>query len=94
MLNIEQIEKAAAIAAQEYPVKSIKLFGSYANGTNSSDSDVDLLVEFTEPITLITLCSMKYRIEDLLNTPVDLIHAPLPKNSLIELDKVVTLYAA
>lgn len=94
MLTLNQIIYAAEMAAKEYPIKQIDLFGSYANGTNTAESDVDLLVEFTKPITLIILCSLKNRMEELLNTCVDIIHAPIPKGSLIELDKVVTLYAA
>lgn len=95
MLTIEQITEAVKTAAQEYPVKRIDLFGSYANGTNTDKSDVDLLVEFTtQAISLIVLSGLKIRIEELLNTPVDVIHAPIPENSILEIDKVVPLYAA
>lgn len=95
MLTIEQIIAAAQIAAKEYPITKIDLFGSYANGTSSPGSDVDLLIEFnTSSISLITLCSVKNRMEELLNTPVDVIHSPIPKDSIIEIDKVVPLYAA
>ena len=95
MLTIEQIANAAAVVASEFPITKIMLFGSYANGTNTSQSDVDLLIEFTtESVSLITLCSIKIRMEELLNTSVDVIHSPLPEDSIIELDKVVDLYAA
>ena len=94
MLTIKQIEAAAQTVAKEYPIKSILLFGSYARGNNTPESDVDLLVEFTRPITLLTLSSLKIRLEELLNNPVDVLHAPLPKNSIIEPDKVVQVYAA
>lgn len=94
MLTIKQIEEAAIIAANEFPIKSINLFGSYASGKNTPRSDVDLLVEFTKPITLITLCSLKLRMEELLGTSVDVIHAPVSEDSIIEIDKVVPLYAA
>ncbi|MGN0164106.1 MAG: nucleotidyltransferase family protein [Candidatus Ornithomonoglobus sp.] len=94
MLTIKQIETAAVTAAKEFPIKSISLFGSYANGKNTPQSDVDLLVEFTKPITLITLCSLKLRMEELLGTSVDVIHAPVSEESIIKIDKVVPLYAA
>lgn len=95
MLTIEQITEAAKMAAQEYPIKRIDLFGSYANGTNTDKSDVDLLVEFTtRAISLIILSGLKIRMEELLNTPVDVIHSPVPANSILEIDKVVPLYAA
>ncbi len=95
MLTLAQIANAAEIVAKEYPIIRIDLFGSYANGTNTPESDVDLLVEFeTEAISLITLCAVKNRMEELLNTSVDVIHSPVPKNSIIEIDKAVNLYAA
>ncbi|MCC8160787.1 MAG: nucleotidyltransferase domain-containing protein [Firmicutes bacterium] len=96
MLTIEQISNAVKIAAAEYPIKSVALFGSYAKGTNTEDSDVDLLVEFEDDsvITLLTICSLKYRFEDLLSKEVDVIHAPVSKDSILEIDKAVTLYAA
>ena len=95
MLTIDQITEAAKTAAAEYPITRIDLFGSYANGTNTEKSDVDLLVEFeTAAISLLTLSSLKIRMEELLNISVDVIHSPIPEDSIIEIEKVVPLYAA
>ena len=49
MLSLEQITNAARIAAKEFPIKSVELFGSYAEGRAGERSDVDLLVEFDTP---------------------------------------------
>lgn len=44
--------------AQEYDVKRITLFGSYADGRNTPQSDIDLLVEFnSENVSLLTIAS-------------------------------------
>lgn len=95
MPTIKQITDAAKIAAAEYPIKNVTLFGSYANGTATSDSDVDLLIEFeTRSVSLITLCGIKNRMEELLQTSVDVVHSPVPEGSILEIDKVVPLYAA
>lgn len=95
MLTIEQIVKAAAVAAKEFPITKILLFGSYASGKNTPESDVDLLVEFTtDAVSLLTLSALKQRFEELLGIPVDVVHAPIPDDSIIELDKVVPIYAA
>lgn len=95
MLTLNQISEAARIAANEYPVTRIDLFGSYANGTNTDDSDVDLLVEFeTKYVSLLILSGLKIRMEELLNTSVDIIHYPVPEGSILEIKKVVPLYAA
>lgn len=95
MLTIEEIKEAAETVAKEYPIKRIDLFGSYANGMNTDSSDVDILVEFTtSAVSLLTLSGLKIRMEELLNVPVDVIHAPLPKDSILEINKVVPIYAA
>ena len=95
MLNISDIINAAHIVANEFNIKNISLFGSYADGTHTEKSDVDLLVEFhTEAISLLTIANVKNRIEDLLNVSVDIIHAPVDDNALIKPSKVVEIYAA
>ena len=93
MLDIQTIKAGVQLAAQEYPIKKAELFGSYANGTNRPDSDVDLLVEFkTSRVSLLTLNAVKYRLEDILKTDVDVIHGPLTPDSMIVIDRKVPLY--
>jgi predicted nucleotidyltransferase len=47
ILNFLKNEKA--FLRNEFGVINIGLFGSYAKGTQRSDSDIDFLVEFVEP---------------------------------------------
>ena len=69
------------------------LFCRVASGSQNDNSDVDLLVEFKTPnVSLFTLSALKIRIEELLGTPVDLIHAPIPKDSLITIGRTISLY--
>jgi hypothetical protein len=35
---------------KKYPIASLELFGSYARNEQTPESDVDILVEFNEPI--------------------------------------------
>lgn len=93
MLDIQKIKAGVQLAAQEYPIKKAELFGSYANGTNHPDSDVDLLLEFkTSRVSLLTLNAVKYRLEDILKADVDVIHGPLTPDSMIVIDRKVPLY--
>ena len=43
--TVEQIRRIAAPIALAYGVKSLSLFGSYARGEATDDSDIDLLVD-------------------------------------------------
>lgn len=89
----ENQRRRAACRAGIPDKKNAELFGSYANGTNRPDSDVDLLLEFKSPrISLLTLSAIKYRLEDILKTDVDVIHGPLTPDSMIVIDRKVPLY--
>ncbi len=57
---------------QDYAVKRIGLFGSYATGTQTSRSDVDLLVEFSEP-TYDNFIGLANELERLLGKKVDIL---------------------
>ena len=95
MLTVQQISDCVHTASQEYPLSKVELFGSYANGKSTPQSDVDLLVEFTQPrVSLIMLSSLKYRMEELLKTSVDIVHGPLKEGSLLEIDRRIPLYGA
>lgn len=73
-----------------YALRTVSIFGSYAEGRATANSDLDLLVEFDHPtVSLIKLNALKYDLEDALGLPVDVIHAPLPANSMIQPGKVV-----
>ena len=96
MLSIEKIADAAKIIAKEYPIVKMQLFGSYAECKNTPESDVDILVEFDSMavVTLLTLCRIKNQMEELLKVSVDIITLPIPEDSMLEINKVVSLYAA
>jgi predicted nucleotidyltransferase len=54
------------------------------------------LVEFSPEavVTLLALCKIKNRMEELLHTSVDVISMPIPKDSMLEINKAVSLYVA
>jgi len=58
--------------AIRYGVKSLALFGSTARNEATSQSDVDLLVEFNRPTGLFGLFELQDYLEFLLACPVDL----------------------
>ncbi len=56
---------------QNYKVKKIGIFGSYARGEQKEISDVDVLVEFEEPVGFAFI-HLADSLEELLGMKVDL----------------------
>ena len=56
----------------KYPLKSIALFGSYARGEQSEESDIDVLVEFSEPVGM-EFIDLLLELEEIFNRKVDLV---------------------
>lgn len=59
--------------AQQYPIKSLGVFGSFARGESGSESDIDLLVEFYSPPTLFEFVRLQNELSDRLGATVDLV---------------------
>ena len=93
-MTIEDIKKAVLEIVELYPISRVTLFGSRANGSARPDSDVDFIIEFSKPVTLITISQITETLENLLQTNVDVIHGPVRETDLLEIDKEVELYAA
>ena len=93
-MTIEQLKDAIKLISGTYPIEKVFLFGSRADGTNKSDSEVDLIIEFSTRVSLLTISSVKVQLEEMLNLDVDIVHGPLRETDLLEVEKVVELYAA
>jgi len=55
----------------KYKIKSLGIFGSYSRGEAKEESDIDILVEFEEPIGL-EFIDLADELEHILNHKVDL----------------------
>lgn len=63
------------VLKEKFKVKKIGIFGSYLRGTQKKNSDLDLLVEFSEPVSLFDFIRLKNFLTDKLGTRVDLVMA-------------------
>ncbi len=58
---------------ERFKVKTIGVFGSYVHGEQTTKSDVDVLVEFEEPIGLFEFMDLEFFLSDVLGVKVDLV---------------------
>ena len=56
-----------------YHVASLGLFGSYVRQENRPDSDLDVLVTFSETPSLLRLIELEDHLSDILGVKVDLV---------------------
>ena len=94
VLTLNDIRSYVAQVAQLYDIKRVSLFGSYANGNQTHDSDIDLLVEFKnlDEVTLYTIAGIKIKMEELTGKEVDVIASPIPEESILVIKKEIPLY--
>lgn len=73
--TIEQIKKIVEPIARQYGLKAVYLFGSYARGTATEKSDVDLLIDTsgTSLKSLFSLGGLYCELEDAMGKRIDLI---------------------
>ena len=73
MLTVNDIEKAVTKVGEKYGINDAYLFGSYAKGTASEDSDVDLIIDRGKIRGLIEFNGFRQDLEAELGTDVDVL---------------------
>ncbi len=58
---------------QKHKITEMGIFGSYVRGEQKKRSDVDILVEFGEPISLLDLVGAENYLKTILRMKVDLV---------------------
>lgn len=58
---------------EQYQVKSLGIFGSFVRQEQRADSDLDLLVTFVEPPSLLRFIELENYLSDQLGIQVDLV---------------------
>lgn len=75
-MNVDQIRQFSPQLlkiAKKHGISSIYVFGSVARGDNTSQSDIDFLVELQEGASLFGVAGFSYELEELLGVPVDVV---------------------
>ena len=73
VLTIDEIKKRIRPVCEKYNVKELFLFGSYARGEATEDSDVDFRLISGRDIDLFKMVGLRLDLEEVLEKEVDLI---------------------
>ncbi|MBI3353798.1 MAG: nucleotidyltransferase family protein [Nitrospirae bacterium] len=73
IMNKEEIFKKIASVLKEQGARKIAVFGSYIKGEEKPESDIDVIVEFSEKKSLLELVRMERELSEILGIKVDLL---------------------
>ncbi len=71
--TVDEIREIVSPIAQKYGVAALYLFGSYARGEATVESDIDFLMDGGEIRSLYQLSAFRLDLEDALGKQVDLL---------------------
>ena len=84
---INKLEEINIGIARRFTVKRIGVFGSFARGEETPESDIDILVEISKPISLLDFSGLKIEIEEAIGKKTDLVEyetiKPLIKKNIL-----------
>ena len=87
-LNVTEIRKTVVPIAKTYGIKRASLFGSYARGDASVNSDVDILIDKGHLRGLIQYFSFVHELEAALQCHVDVVTSAIDdKNFLSDIKR-------
>jgi len=69
----EILKEHLSVLTYRYHVQSLGLFGSYIRQEQHSDSDLDVLVTFSETPSLLKFIALENYLSDLMDVKVDLV---------------------
>ncbi len=69
----QEIFKKVVSILERYGAKKIAIFGSYARDEAKPESDIDILVDFSERKSLLDLVGIEQELSDALGVKVDLL---------------------
>lgn len=72
-MTISEISQKTLPVLRKYGVLSASVVGSVARGQQTSKSDIDIVIDVIQPISLLTFARIKLELEEILQTKVDLI---------------------
>ena len=77
MFSTAEILRILRIKKQElqkkYPISELALFGSYARGDFNEQSDIDILIDFSERIDSFDYIRIAHEFEDTFQHKIDLV---------------------
>ena len=83
-MNQSEIKNIILSHLKGFNPVQLGIFGSFARGDNKKGSDIDILVEFREAPSLLTIIKLENDLSEILGVKVDLVTTGALKNKRIK----------
>jgi len=84
LFSLDEIKNKILPVAEQYGLKKVYLFGSYARGNATNNSDIDICIEEGKQLTLFDLSGLYLDLEENMQSKIDLVTAGGLKGSFRE----------
>ncbi len=91
---VELLKEEKVFLKEKYKVKSLGIFGSYVRNKQTENSDLDVLIEFSETPTLLKFIELESYLNDRLGVKIDLVMKSALKSRIGKhiLEEVIILW--
>lgn len=72
-MSLDEIKEKIVPVLREHNIKKAGVFGSAATGEEKKGSDIDILVEIPDDVSLLDFVGIKLELEEALGREVDLV---------------------
>jgi uncharacterized protein len=83
-MSKQEIQNIIISYLRNYNPEYVGLFGSFIRGDDTNDSDIDILVRFSEKYSLLQLIRIENELSDKLGIKVDLVTEGSLKNDRVK----------
>lgn len=86
-MNVNELKDNVIPVLKKHKVTKAGVFGSFAKNSATEKSDIDILVELTDPASLLDFIGIRQELEEVLKKPVDLVEyraiKPIIRDSIL-----------
>ena len=80
--ELKAIIKEVAAVLKHYPVAKAAIFGSFARGEENKQSDIDILIQPSSPVTLFQVLRMEKELKNVTKRKIDVVEYSAIKKSI------------
>lgn len=79
---LDNFKKQIKVILKKYPISKASIFGSFARGEENKNSDIDILIETSKPISLFVILKIEKELGQITQRKIDIVEYSAIKQSI------------